>query len=145
MVAAIAILGTVLAGIVLAKSKHTRQLSLSMRKAEAVLLADALIATWWSGEEGVPVGATGPIEGSETMTWRTQTVPSPSLDGRGARVVRVTITEQPLPVPGAREGDEVLVTVDLVVENPEFDAVRRAEREKLVEQAKRRAERGAGL
>lgn len=120
VLAAIAILGTVLAGVVLSKSRHTHQLALSRRKNEAVRAADRLIGGWWTGSEGVPVGKSGPIEADASLTWRTRIVPNDAIARLDARVVRVEILDagqgENGPAPAAP-----VVTVDLVLPLEEDD------------------------
>ena len=93
VVAAIAILGTVLVGIVIAKARHTHQLARAHRLDLAVGAADDLIAGWWLSEAGVPVAADGPIEGQPLMNWQTVVAPNAAIEQLGARVVRVSIRD----------------------------------------------------
>jgi len=132
VVAAIAILGTILVGIVLAKSRNTRQLAEARRTAEVVRHADALLADWWADEAGVPPDAAGVIDADPTLAWRTRLVANPPIEQLGARVVRVEVIDTAPVVPGtgAGEADRVMVTVDLIAADPsveqrEAEALRR--------------------
>ncbi len=120
VLAAIAILGTLLVGVVLSKSRHTHQLSLSRRKDTAVRAADRLMSGWWAGADGVPVGESGRVESDPSLTWRTRIVPNDAVGDLGARVVRVEILD------GGRGGDRPLdadpvLTVDLVLPREDDD------------------------
>ncbi len=116
VVAAIAILGTILVGVVLAKARHTRQLALTARREVAVRLADELLSQWWTGGDGVPVGVSGE-DANASLAWRTRRVPNPPIERLGARVVRLEVRDI-LGGPeaeGLDDADRMLVDVDLVL------------------------------
>jgi prepilin-type N-terminal cleavage/methylation domain-containing protein len=116
IIAAIAILGTILVGIVLAKSRHTRQYALSERKTAAVQAADRLISAWWMSPNGIPLEDSGLIEADESLTWQTYLVENHEIEQLGGRVVRVEIRETR---PNLLEPDEgPLVAVELVLPEP---------------------------
>lgn len=119
VIAAIAILGTVLVGVVLSKARHTRQIALTRQHAAVVDAADALITGWWTSPEGVPIGGSGTIDGEESLRWETRVVGNPAVEGMGARVVRVEIHPSAADAhrPGRR--GEPLVAVDLVLPDPD--------------------------
>ena len=84
VVAAIAILGTLLVGVVLAKSRHTRQLQLARAQTYAIEATDALITDWWTNADGPPIDQRGAVPGEEGLVWRTRLVhnlPIQSLGG----------------------------------------------------------------
>ena len=120
VVAAIAILGSVLVGLVLAKAKHTHQLATAQKQSQAVRLLDDLIASWWtggSGGNGVPVGESGVIGADGAWAWETRLVANPAIEKLGACVVRVEMRDT-----GARRRESSgsrdtadLVVVDLVL------------------------------
>ena len=114
VVAAVAILGTILVGVVLARSRHTHQLALAGRQRQVVRVADELIAGWWAGS-GVPINASGKIPGHDSLFWKTRETSNRAINKLGARVVRVELRE-------ARESRsaDALVRVDLVLPKP-FD------------------------
>ncbi len=118
VVAAIAILGTVLVGVVVSKARHTHQLALARRRTAAVRAADALIAAWWTSPEGVPVDENGPVAAEPTLLWETRVVDNPEIRALGARVVRVTFRPATVEKPAAKAPDEALLTVDLVLPEP---------------------------
>jgi len=114
VIASIALLASVLVGIVVAKSRHTHQLAQALRKQEAVRAADELIASWWLTQDGVPVGNEGVVVGDERLHWRTQQLTGHELEKWGVRVVRVEFHDAAAQSTADLAG-ETLVTVDLVV------------------------------
>ena len=113
VVASIAILGTILVGVVLAKARYTKQSALAERLLQASQAADELIAGWWGSPDGVPVGRQGALEGGHHLRWETRVVPNPAIESLGARVVRVQILDNSSG--SAVMGNEASVTVDLVL------------------------------
>jgi prepilin-type N-terminal cleavage/methylation domain-containing protein len=127
VVAAIAILGTLIAGIVMARSRHRHQLALTRRKSAAVRVADALLTDWWAVPGGVPVGESGLIPTDKSLRWETRRVINSDIEALGADVVRVEIHEaEP---PPSTENPVPLLTVDLVVSRPEGEPESREESE----------------
>jgi len=115
VVAAIAILGGILVGIVLAHSRHTRQLTLAERQQAAVRAADELITRWRGSERGVPVGREGVVPFDEALRWRTRLVESEPIARVGGRVVRVSLHVAEPATSSLDPADHKLVTVDLVL------------------------------
>lgn len=123
VVAAVAILGTVLVGIVLAQSRHTRQRSMAARQAVAVQVADAMLSAWWASPDGVPRDAGGGVDGYPGLHWRTRVVAHDGIAPLGGEVLRFTMWDSAArhnARPAARENDEAeepnaLVVVELVV------------------------------
>jgi hypothetical protein len=134
-VAAVAILGVILVGVVLAKSRHTHQVALAERKHAAVRAADALLAEWWKSVDGVPVGKAGAVESDASLAWETRVVRNPPVERLGARVVRVEIHETAVrrsgddEMPEAGEVPDPLVAVDLVLPEPGDETPEEAGRE----------------
>jgi len=117
VVAAIAILGSLLVGIVLAKSRHTRQIALSQRTDAAVRAADQLIAGWWADPLGIPIDKSGRLDAEPTLTWRTRVVENRPINQLAAQVVRVEIYEAAAGETATTAADP-LVTVELVLPMP---------------------------
>lgn len=118
VVAAIAILGTILVGIVLAKSRHTHQLTLAQWKMEAVRAADELLTHWWTRPEGIPMNEEGVIKHTPTMRWKTERVTNPSIEKLGAHVARLEIYTSGARRTELASQDGPLITVDLVLPEP---------------------------
>jgi len=122
VVAAIAILGTLLVGIVLARARHTHQYARAESARVAVDAADRLISRWWLNGRHVPVGKAGQFEAHPTLRWRTREVDNEKINLLGARVVRVEVLRADAETgsdPQARA--EVLFHVDLVMPRPESE------------------------
>lgn len=115
VVASVVLLATVLTGMVIAKSRHTRQLALSQRISTAVRAADELIATWHLSSDGVPVDRTGSIAGDESLHWRTRLVAGHELESWRASVVRVEVMDANHQATDASMEAKPLVSVDIVV------------------------------
>lgn len=144
VVAAIAILGTLLVGVVLAKSRHTRQAALAQNKMQAVVLTDELIAGWWDRPEGVPASDSGVLSEEDGLRWQTQVVNNPEIASLGARVVRVAVRENPRLISRNREDEEPVLIVDLVVPDPEVEAREEEERQQELDQKQSSGSEGAG-
>ena len=143
VVAAIAILGTVLVGITLSQSRHTRQLAAANRQSALADAADQLLAGWWTRPDGVPLGESGTLRvDQQTYAWQTRLRGNDELARWGARVVRVSVA----PFAGERGGavsdvaEDRRIDVDLVLPDPDWEpeSVRRAR------EAAQRAEPPAG-
>lgn len=117
VVAAIAILGTILVGIVLAQARHTRQLARTDRIDAAIEAADRQLQRWWTSEEGVPVGDRGVVD-QTSLRWVSRVVQSPTLDEHGARVVRIDFYSGDDQTRGDSAG-RPLFSVDLVLRQPQ--------------------------
>jgi prepilin-type N-terminal cleavage/methylation domain-containing protein len=112
VVAALAILGGVLVGIVLARAKLARQTAMARQLSQAVRLSDDLIASWWARPEGVPVGADGVLGAEEAWVWATSPVANPAIERLGARVVRLEVRPRREP---SGTGRAAPIVVDLVL------------------------------
>jgi len=118
VVAAIAILGTVLVGIVVAQSRHTHQVARARQQQAAVEAADRLIADWWSSEAGVPIDGEGVISPAGGLRWTTRPVANRPIERLDARVVRVELWPVEEAVQAPFTPPEPLVRVDLVLPRP---------------------------
>jgi hypothetical protein len=125
-VAATAILGTILVGVVLAKSRHVHQIERAHRKQDAVRAADELIAAWWASPDGVPVGQSGAAPTDGSLTWETRGIQNGAIQGLGARVVRVEIRRSQSKEPAGDVAADAIVIVDLVLPDASPEANRRA-------------------
>jgi prepilin-type N-terminal cleavage/methylation domain-containing protein len=70
VLAALAILATLLAGLLLAKGKAMHQLGLAERRLKAVAAADALMEQWWEREALPKREASGDCPGEAELWWR---------------------------------------------------------------------------
>lgn len=123
VVAAIAILGTILVGVVLAKARHTRQIAEARQLRGLVEVTDDLLTGWWADKDGVPIEESGEVMRGGTYVWATRRIANVAVEELGARVVRVEVREQPAEQgvgPGDR--DPVVMAVELVLRDPDHEA-----------------------
>jgi prepilin-type N-terminal cleavage/methylation domain-containing protein len=113
VLAAVAILGTILVGVVIAKSRHTRQLAATERLDAAVRAADELIAAWWASPRGIPIDDSGELGTDGSLVWRTRTVANKEIESLGARVVRVEVRSRAIVA-----FDTPVVAVEVVLPDP---------------------------
>jgi len=118
VVAAIAILGTILVGVVLARARHTRQLASAGRIQLATRLADDQLTAWWASPQGVPIGESGVFEAEPTLTWRTREVVDDTMADLAARVVRVEVRDTRSTPGRALAAEQLLFVVDLLLPTP---------------------------
>ena len=119
VLAALVILGTLLAGMVMAKARHTRQIALTRQRQDALRLADQLLSRWWASPAGVPVNARGIADPDNLWTWETRLVNNPAIEDLGARVVRVEVRPASANVGDGPSDGPSTVAVELVLPDPE--------------------------
>jgi hypothetical protein len=109
--AGLVILGTVLASLVVARSRYLHQWAVAGRQQEAVAAADQLLANWWASPATLPRYGSGELP--RRLRWQTSVVMNPAANELGVDVVRLEVFEQqsdrPLP----------LASVDVVMSRPE--------------------------
>ncbi|MBX2851120.1 MAG: type II secretion system GspH family protein [Phycisphaeraceae bacterium] len=143
VVAAIAILGTLLVGVVLAKSRLTRQSGAAQDTMQAVRLSDSLLANWWSQPEGVPVGSAGVLSESDALRWQTRVIDNAGIAEFGARVVRYEVFQDQKKLSRGDEDLGPLLVIDLVVPDPEVETREEEALQKEQEDARRNEGGGA--
>jgi len=111
VVAGLALLGTLLTTIVLAKAKYIRQGASANRRMRAVLAADSLLTSWWQDLASFPRASTGQINGDQPLIWQTRLMDHETVPGLVADVVRLEIIEGNK---GEKE-NQTLVTVDVMI------------------------------
>src|SRR5687767_11024896 len=74
VVGALALLGVLLVGTLLAKARSTRQAALADRRLEAVAAADALLTAWRRDPQSLARSGGGRVSGEADLSWRTRTV-----------------------------------------------------------------------
>lgn len=134
----LAILGTVLVGLIMAKARHTRQSAQASQYIEACAIADQLLESWWASNEGIPLESSGPIEGKPEWSWLTQSLDAPQLFSEAPTSFRPSVNEEAMSLPmevvrlevlGAEQ--ELLASVELLVRlnrEPESSDVFKAKR-----------------
>lgn len=102
VVASLALLGTLLVGILVAHRRHVEQIHLASARIEAAQAADDLLLKWSAEGTWGAVTSTGIFEGRDDLVWRWSVIPSPQLRQMGAAIGRlevfaaVTSDERPL-------------------------------------------------
>src|SRR4051794_34521543 len=71
VVGGLALLGTLLVAVLLAKAKFTRQAATADRKLQAVAAADELLTVWRQDSNALPRDGVGPVPGDRQFSWRT--------------------------------------------------------------------------
>ena len=112
VVAGLALLGSVLVAMLLARAGYMRQAARANRRLEAVAAADALLAAWHRDPAILHPGSGGTVAGEGQLAWRTRLVPSAEADSLGARVVRLEMLDER----SATSPPPVLATVEFLVE-----------------------------
>lgn len=116
VLAALVILGTLLTGIVVAKSRHMRQIAQTRERLAAVRLADQLISRWWSTPDEMPINQRGATE-DPAWVWETRLESNPAVEAMGGRVLRVMVRPAEAGMLSGPEEREIVV--DLVLPGPE--------------------------
>lgn len=110
VVAGLALLATVLAGLLVAKARLGRQVRVTESRRAAVGAADALLTAWWRDKPRFPRNAAGEVPGHADLLWRTQTVASAQAARLCGQVTRLDVFSAPL---GANQTP--LVTIELLL------------------------------
>jgi prepilin-type N-terminal cleavage/methylation domain-containing protein len=119
VLAALVLLGTILTGLVMAKSHHTRQLARTAARQTAVRRVDELITRWWTSSQGVPIDQRGTVDGESSWIWETRLVQNDALQTLGTRVVRVIVRPASGDI-GIATDDQEAISVDLVLPDPDL-------------------------
>jgi prepilin-type N-terminal cleavage/methylation domain-containing protein len=120
VVASLALLGTLLVTILMARQRYTRQWNLAVSKAEAVDVADQMLTQWWNNPQTLPHEGRGDVAGHSDLTWRTRTINSQEADALNARIVRLEVLPRSTPQGRAgRAQDMPLAVVDILLPKPE--------------------------
>ena len=107
--AALAIVGGVLAAVLVARARYLQQAALAERRALAVRAADELLVQWSQlPPDRFPRQADDHVPGEREMTWHTQIIAWEALQMRDLQVVRLTVED-------ARPGVTVPPLADVTV------------------------------
>ena len=110
VVAGLALLAALLAGIVQVKARYTRQARLTAQRREAVRAADALLSAWWHDAGPFPRAANGLVPENSELAWRTRPTANASARAMGAQVIRLEIRPA-----GSDEDTAPLAGVEVVI------------------------------
>ncbi len=89
-----ALLGSLVAAISLAKARSTRQLAQSRRQLAAVAATDQLLTQWWRTTGGGLAVGDGQLPGDDGFSWRIVSVDKPALENLPVRPVRLEVIDQ---------------------------------------------------
>jgi len=116
VVTGLAILGTILAAVVLAKAKHTRQLARADRQLEAVTATDQMLSAWWLTPDTIPRSGSGRLPGLPNLSWKTRVTENIPLGNTTADVVRLEVRDE-----RSTDSQPTLITLDLILPEPDDD------------------------
>lgn len=109
VLAGLLILGILLVGILMAKSRYSRQWQLAQRTLTAVSCADRMLIEWWSAPAQIRYPAEGGFNDNPSLSWRCYEQANPTLSPWAATVVRLDILD------AFSNEQRVMVSVDVVV------------------------------
>src|SRR5436190_9188313 len=71
VVAGLALLGTLLAAVLVVRARYAHQSAAAERRLQAVAAADALLSAWHRDPPSLPRSGSGHVEGDAQLAWRT--------------------------------------------------------------------------
>ena len=105
VVAALALMATLLVAVLTIKAGLTRRRAAADRQLRAAAAADGLLTAWWGDPESFPVNRSGPVPADPALAWSTRPLPNPAAARLGGRVVRLDV----------RDAAAVVVSVDVLL------------------------------
>jgi len=114
VVAGLALLGSLLAGLLMTKSALGRQRAEAERRLAAVRCADELLSDWRANGESVPRHASGRAGPDDVFTWRTRPLRVERVADMRFDVVRLELSADGV---GSQRDDAVLASVDVLLSN----------------------------
>lgn len=115
VLAALALLSTLLVGILMASNRHTEQIRRSRQTLEVLHRVDALLYRWTGSGGMVPRKANGQIPGRDELIWKTHVVSKQHRQRLGIELVRLEV----FPERGTLS-EEPIVALDLAVPAAEW-------------------------
>lgn len=116
VLAALAILGTLLVSVLLAEARCRRQSAGARQRLESCRAADALLEQWWRDPGELPRSGQGDVPGHGELVWRTSVVENRDVRRLGGQVVRLEIRRRS----GAPD-EKATVSVDVVLPATKLD------------------------
>jgi type II secretory pathway pseudopilin PulG len=114
LLAAMAILGWLLASLLVVRSRYIRQAATAQRQIEAVRAAQTLLEQWYSQDLAIPDAQQGPVPASEYLSWKTSVVQENVLGVDQLQIVRLSIQDARADRPHAAARD--LAKIDILVQ-----------------------------
>ena len=110
VVAGLALLATVLSGIVAIKTRCLRQMHRTEQRREAIRCADELLSAWWTDTATFPYRSSGPVPGHPQLQWRTRPISNLQAQSLGGQVIRLEIADF-----SASSSAEPLISVEVLL------------------------------
>lgn len=110
LVAGLALLAAVLAGIVTARAQLRHQARETELRRQAIAAVDAMLADWWADVRHFPRQSSGRVDGAAGLVWSTRPVRSPAADSLLGEVVRLEVSDESDP-----RGRNVLASVEVLL------------------------------
>ncbi len=108
VVGGLALLGSVLAGVLVTKAAYMQQSRAAERRSAAVAEADAMLTEWWGDQKMMPRDGSGLT--AKGFRWVTRVRPDPAAAAMGVQVLRLELSDPSSPAP-----QKSVVAVELVV------------------------------
>jgi hypothetical protein len=107
VLAALALVGTLLVSVIMARAQHVRQLARAQRTLQVTAAVDNLLAGWWPPppeppeenssskrtQTSIPSYGSGDLPGFDGLQWQTEPLADDSLETFGAWIIRLTVTD----------------------------------------------------
>jgi len=91
VVASLALLSTLLVGVLVAFNQHSRQIRAGNRKLDVLHRVDALLYRWAESGSTIPRAGSGEILGDDDLIWKTRVVDTRYRRNLGVDVVRIEV------------------------------------------------------
>ena len=112
----LALLGSVLAAMLVAHGRLTRQHGQAIEHRRAVAATDRMLKRWWQDLEKLPRRGSGRLEGTDQLHWRTRVMrPTAKLERLRAERLELTVFSK------ARSGREEVLRLELLLPEPGED------------------------
>ena len=90
VVAGLGLLATLMAALLMARSRHTHQAMVAERKLSAVTAADRLLTEWWAEGMSIPRDKTGEYL-HDRLIWQTTTIKDEDAESLDVEIVRLEV------------------------------------------------------
>jgi hypothetical protein len=115
VLAALAILATLLSAVLLTKQRAARQWRSADERIEAAAIADELLTQWWAGGQ-IALPGRGYVSDHDHWQWQTFAVQSPAAQALGTQIAELRIIDAETP-----KKPRLLIAVQVLVSLPPED------------------------
>ena len=115
VLAALALLSTLLVGVLVAFDRHAEQIQRARRTLDVIERVDALLYEWTESGSGVPYNDRGRVPGGDHLLWETRVVNTRYREDLGVDVVRLEVFSQRETVSAGP-----LVSLEMAVPSPNW-------------------------